>query len=185
MKVPACPVELQDAWSPIGYQVVEVGDKHPPPARPRPRKRPTAEQPNEPCSPLDCQAEEVGEETSPRRKRAPRSKRPAPTRWVAVAAISVFLATAALALWVSRTSAPAVTPVAPPTAAKDQDDGPLGVREDGQDKRAAEQELARETFGTAIEFVRNPREAARLAYAERKLAFLLHVSGNFEEARFT
>jgi hypothetical protein len=43
----------------------------------------------------------------------------------------------------------------------------------------------RETFGTAVEFVRNPVEATRAAGQQRKLAFLLHVSGNFEEARFT
>jgi hypothetical protein len=36
-----------------------------------------------------------------------------------------------------------------------------------------------------VVFARNPREAARLAAAEQKLTFLLHVSGNFEEARFT
>jgi hypothetical protein len=43
----------------------------------------------------------------------------------------------------------------------------------------------RETFGTAVPFARNPFEAARQATAERKLTFVLHVSGNFEEARFT
>jgi hypothetical protein len=43
----------------------------------------------------------------------------------------------------------------------------------------------RETFGTKVAFVRNPIEATRLAGEERKLAFVLHVSGNFEEARFT
>jgi hypothetical protein len=42
-----------------------------------------------------------------------------------------------------------------------------------------------ETFGTTVSFVRNPAEAARLARAENKLTFLLHVSGNFEESRFT
>jgi hypothetical protein len=43
----------------------------------------------------------------------------------------------------------------------------------------------RETFGTTVEFVRNPLEAARVAGLENKLTFILHVSGNFEEARFT
>jgi hypothetical protein len=42
-----------------------------------------------------------------------------------------------------------------------------------------------ETFGTAVTFARNPQEAARKASAERKLTFLLHVSGNFEDAGFT
>jgi len=43
----------------------------------------------------------------------------------------------------------------------------------------------RETFGTSVEFERNPEEAARSAAMERKLTFVLHVSGNFEENRFT
>ena len=43
----------------------------------------------------------------------------------------------------------------------------------------------RETFGTAVSFARNPVEALHSAGRERKLAFVLHVSGNFEEARFT
>jgi hypothetical protein len=43
----------------------------------------------------------------------------------------------------------------------------------------------RQRFGTTVEFARNPQEAARLAAGQRKLTFLLHVSGNFEEARFT
>jgi hypothetical protein len=57
------------------------------------------------------------------------------------------------------------------------------------DKRNARKKgdalTGRETFGTAVAFARNPREAARSAEAEGKLTFLLHVSGNFEEARFT
>jgi hypothetical protein len=43
----------------------------------------------------------------------------------------------------------------------------------------------RETFGTAVEFVRDAPEAGRIADKEHKLLFLLHVSGNFEDAGFT
>jgi hypothetical protein len=43
----------------------------------------------------------------------------------------------------------------------------------------------RGSVGTAVDFARNPQEAGRLAKEQRKLLFLLHVSGNFEEARFT
>jgi len=43
----------------------------------------------------------------------------------------------------------------------------------------------RPTFGTAVGFVRNPQEAARIAAAEHKLTFLLHVSGDFEDSGFT
>jgi hypothetical protein len=49
------------------------------------------------------------------------------------------------------------------------------------DRRCA----ARETFGTAVEFVRSPAEAARVAAQEQKLTFLLHVSGDFDDPEFT
>ena len=41
------------------------------------------------------------------------------------------------------------------------------------------------TFGTHVEFVSTPSEAARQAKKEEKLVFVLHVSGNFENPRFT
>ena len=41
------------------------------------------------------------------------------------------------------------------------------------------------TFGTKVEFVSTPSEAARLAKKEQKLVFVLHVSGQFENPRFT
>ena len=40
-------------------------------------------------------------------------------------------------------------------------------------------------FGTKVEFVDTPREAAALAKKQEKLVFVLHVSGNFEDPRFT
>jgi hypothetical protein len=42
-----------------------------------------------------------------------------------------------------------------------------------------------ETFGTRVQFVSNPTDAARMARQENKLMFVLHISGNFEDARFT
>ncbi|MFO0966716.1 MAG: hypothetical protein U0793_14175 [Gemmataceae bacterium] len=42
-----------------------------------------------------------------------------------------------------------------------------------------------ETFGTAISFTRNPSRALKLAAEQDKLAFVLHVSGNFEDTGFT
>jgi len=42
-----------------------------------------------------------------------------------------------------------------------------------------------ESYGTAIEFLSRPDEAARQALQQHKLLFLLHVSGNFEDAKFT
>jgi hypothetical protein len=40
-------------------------------------------------------------------------------------------------------------------------------------------------FGTSVDFVDTPSEAARIAKKEEKLVFVLHVSGNFEDPRFT
>ena len=39
--------------------------------------------------------------------------------------------------------------------------------------------------GTAVDFVDSPKEAAALAKKEEKLVFILHVSGHFEDPRFT
>jgi hypothetical protein len=39
--------------------------------------------------------------------------------------------------------------------------------------------------GTSLEFVDTPSEAARQAKKEGKLVFVLHVSGHFEDPRFT
>jgi hypothetical protein len=41
------------------------------------------------------------------------------------------------------------------------------------------------THGTKVEFVDTPKEAAAQAKKEQKLVFVLHVSGNFEDPRFT
>jgi hypothetical protein len=42
-----------------------------------------------------------------------------------------------------------------------------------------------ESYGTTIQFLSQPAEAAQRARQESKLLFLLHVSGNFEDAKFT
>jgi len=39
--------------------------------------------------------------------------------------------------------------------------------------------------GTAVEFVKNPLTAFKLAAAESKLVFMIHLSGNFEDKGFT
>jgi len=41
------------------------------------------------------------------------------------------------------------------------------------------------SHGTTIEFVDTPTDAAKQAKTEGKLVFVLHVSGNFEDPRFT
>lgn len=48
--------------------------------------------------------------------------------------------------------------------------------------------LAAETcgnHGTSVTFVDSPSEAAQQARKEQKLVFVLHVSGHFEDPRFT
>jgi hypothetical protein len=40
-------------------------------------------------------------------------------------------------------------------------------------------------YGTSIEFVDNPTDAAEQALKEKKLLFVLHVAGNFEKDCFT
>ncbi len=43
----------------------------------------------------------------------------------------------------------------------------------------------RETYGTSIRWEGSPSEAAKKAKAEEKLVFVLHVSGHFEDPKFT
>jgi len=40
-------------------------------------------------------------------------------------------------------------------------------------------------FGTSVDFVSTPSKAAELAKKQQKLVFVLHVSGKFEDPRFT
>jgi hypothetical protein len=42
-----------------------------------------------------------------------------------------------------------------------------------------------ESFGTRVDFVPSPQDACRQAAAAGKLAFILHVSGYFEDPEFT
>jgi hypothetical protein len=40
-------------------------------------------------------------------------------------------------------------------------------------------------YGTAVDFFATPSEAAAQAKKEQKLVFVLHVSGHFEDPKFT
>jgi len=40
-------------------------------------------------------------------------------------------------------------------------------------------------FGTSVHFYDTPTDAAKKAVKQEKLVFVLHVSGNFEDPRFT
>jgi hypothetical protein len=52
-------------------------------------------------------------------------------------------------------------------------------------EKCAECEKAKGSYGTAIEFVSNPIEAAEQALAQKKLMLVLTISGNFEDSKFT
>jgi hypothetical protein len=54
-----------------------------------------------------------------------------------------------------------------------------------QDKKSNCRRCGNENFGTSVEWEGTPQEAAKKANAEEKLLFILHVSGNFEDPRFT
>ncbi len=41
------------------------------------------------------------------------------------------------------------------------------------------------SYGTTIDFLDSPKEAAKQAEKSGKLVLVLHVSGNFEDPRFT
>ena len=47
------------------------------------------------------------------------------------------------------------------------------------------QESSCGNHGTTIDFLDTPKEAAAQAKKDTKLVFVLHVSGNFEDPRFT
>ena len=66
------------------------------------------------------------------------------------------------------------------------------LKASGVGKTAAAKPLARAaegatcgSFGTSVEFVKTPSEAARQALKEEKLVFVLHVSGLFEDPTLT
>ncbi|HUS39291.1 MAG: hypothetical protein WBF93_15315 [Pirellulales bacterium] len=40
-------------------------------------------------------------------------------------------------------------------------------------------------YGTRLSFVESPAVAAKKAFAEEKLVFVLHVSGHFEKSQYT
>jgi hypothetical protein len=191
MKVPSL-VWLQGPWSPAGYDVVEVEDEAAPASCPPGRR----ESPKSPWSPLGYQVVELapppGPELRDRPTRAARAVKGVPPRrsrrlgrWTALAAGVSCLAALALVLVLVRSVAQArsVPPAAVPAQQVKSLSAPAAAPEDVWP--ADRQGPDRETFGTTVEFVRNAPEAGRIADSQHKLLFLLHVSGNFEDAGFT
>jgi hypothetical protein len=54
-----------------------------------------------------------------------------------------------------------------------------------EDVVEASEACAGQTYGTGVTFLSDPAEAGRRAGRSGKLLFVLHISGNFEEAQFT
>jgi hypothetical protein len=234
MDVP-CPVPLQNAWSPVGYQVVEqntLSTQDPPSAGDLPPEPPPV-----PSSPVGYRVVQIaGESSAPRPIRRPTvqptacratpipvRRRPPMLLWgtcaaggavVLVAMIAIIamrmsdalpdpqqadagpvvLPKVVVAERVARPQPPAKVDVLPPAknpavpAAPAPDDGPVilaGIDPPEVALPGVACDAGRQRFGTSVSFARNPLEANRQAADERKLVFVLHVSGNFEEARFT
>lgn len=54
-----------------------------------------------------------------------------------------------------------------------------------QEKSPSCKECGTESYGTTISWAGSPSDAAKKAKEEEKLVFVLHVSGNFEDPKFT
>ena len=65
-----------------------------------------------------------------------------------------------------------------PLAAADPPTQPSLVNPDKTEQKCG-------SYGTQIEFMDSPTEAAKKAKKDGKLVFILHVSGHFEDPRFT
>jgi hypothetical protein len=68
-------------------------------------------------------------------------------------------------------------------------DGKAGATKPGSTTPAVttplDKEEAASCHGTSVHFVDTPAEAAKQAKKDEKLVFILHVSGNFEDPKFT
>ena len=60
-----------------------------------------------------------------------------------------------------------------------------GVGHAQNGKTPKDGEVCNGDFGTSVTFLKTPSEAAKQALKEEKLVFVLHVSGHFEDPRFT
>jgi hypothetical protein len=213
MQVP-CSMPLSEPWSPVGYQIVqlpEVDVEPGKPPQPSPRSAlPELRRPALPKSPLGYRVTLVREDrlppAPPKRAEGPAlprraGQRPRPRSngmaiWlplivVAAVGVPVFLATAIAsahrgrqpqAVQVVNGDRVVFGPVAAPV---EQGDAPGDGCVACAQAEAAPLPPDREYHGTALHFARNPVEAARIAREERKLAFVLHVSGNFDDPGFT
>lgn len=75
----------------------------------------------------------------------------------------------------------------PPTSNLDPSSSIVDPFEVAGSQAAAPSQLTTtcQNYGTQVDFVSTPAEATQRALQERKLLFLLHLSGNLEDAKFT
>jgi hypothetical protein len=170
-----CPVRSEGPWSPLGYRVVEVEapDQEEKDALEEQSCRWLDEGPEDAPPGPEPERLEVTPEPPPRRRRL---------AWGVVGVWAACLVAAAVALPFVLPSRPSPAPPQQTASETPRLAGPAAALWADMVVKGPE---ARENFCTAIEFVRSPAVASRLAAEEGKLTFLLHVSGNFEEARFT
>jgi hypothetical protein len=76
-------------------------------------------------------------------------------------------------------------PSRPPAKVADPLPAPASSLPAPAPEKATPARAAGETYGTSVLFLNNPTEAAEQARREKKLLFVLHVSGNFEDSCFT
>jgi hypothetical protein len=77
-------------------------------------------------------------------------------------------------------------PVSRPPAAPPPDDQLVKAPELPSSELTANEEMIEpRNYGTKLDLVDNPQAAARLALKQKKLLFVLHLSGNFEDDKFT
>jgi hypothetical protein len=125
------------------------------------------------------------------------SRHSEPAAAVAVVPAAVIAAPARPAALPARPPAPAAKPAVPPPAAaagkvieKKRAPAPSAPAPARPTLPASERLLADappdfKNYGTQVDFLESPAEAAQVAVREHKLCFVLHLSGNFEDAKFT
>jgi hypothetical protein len=141
------------------------------------KNRPAAPQ----AHPLVAQAEEVADLDANRGPQLP-APPDAATQTAAVAAAPPAAESAPSALRIDASPGATVGKTRTPPAPKEDKvaDPLLPVPED-----SVKAERGGETYGTQIEFQSSPAKAAKQAVQDHKLMFVLHISGNFEDAKFT
>ncbi len=76
-------------------------------------------------------------------------------------------------------------PASPPLPAKEEESVTREPELPASELGLGEETANCRNYGTQVAFVSSPTEAGRKALKERKLLFVLHLAGNFEDKKFT